>query len=243
MDNGAGAGRLALKVEPMRRRIPWPATLVVLLLARPADGELIADRATLDALLGAAAVHEDFESFDVAPGGTMALLIPFLDAETIVHGQGPGLVQPGARYVTGAGEPGDLLFWQGDGYTGLPTKTLGASQGIDVLGELTIEYERPIMAFGLDLLDFEGLSHVTTVSIFDSVGGLIDSFDLFIDGPVGVFLGYEAPAIGAVSLTGSPGGWSTIIDNHTYGVPTPAALPLLAVAVLARGQRRRGIIR
>jgi hypothetical protein len=205
------------------------AVLGVLILvgaAQPVGSGLIADRATLNAILGAGAVTEDFESYAIVPGGLDVVDTPLLDSTTIVDGQGPGLVQPGATYVSGSGDTGfgangDKFIWMGDGREGLVTKTLAAFIDHVVPTTMTIEYDPPVSAMGLDLLDFGGFSHTTTVSVFDAGGALLNSFDLFIDGPTAVFFGYEADAIGSVHLTGHADGtntWSTIIDNHTYGV-------------------------
>jgi hypothetical protein len=173
-----------------------------------AVADYITDRGTIYAILGAGAVTEDFETYLIDPGDLKKLYVPILDSTTIVNGQGPGLVKQGATYVSGSGVTGDKFIVMGDGREGLVTQTLAAFINHQVPTTMTIEYHPPVLAMGLDLLDFGGFSHTTTVSVFDPTGALIESFDIFINGPTGVFFGYEADAIGSVRLTGQASGTS-----------------------------------
>ncbi len=227
----------------MTRILSLAAAITVVGAGSTVDAGLISDWVTLDAILGPNAVNEDFESYVVSPGGTVTLATRFLDSTTIINGQGPGLVATGVTYISGIGVTGENFAWQGDGYFALSTKTLVAFMGPKGSMMMTIDYDTPVVAMGIDLFDYEGFSHTTTVSVFDPGGSLIESFDLFIDGPGGVFFGYEAAAIGSVTVTGNPLGWSSIIDNHTYGVPGPPTLALVAALGMAgRRRSRRGDI-
>ena len=72
------------------------AAFAIALTATPASAGLIADRAQLNAQLGAWAFTEDFESWtsdQITPSG-----FDQLDAATVVGGQGPGIVNPGLRW-------------------------------------------------------------------------------------------------------------------------------------------------
>ncbi len=222
----------------MFRRLNWFA--LILIAAGPAHGGLIGDRAALHGILGGNAVEEDFESYAVGDGiSDSAFGLGVLDSTTISNGQGPSLVEPGATYVSGDGSSVNNFSWQGDGYLSLPTKTIVAFIAANIPTTLTISYDTPVIAMGVDLYDYDLFSHTTTISVFDDGGGLIESFDFSIDGSAGVFFGYESSAIGSVKFTGNPLGWASIIDNHSYGVPEPATVSLLMISgLLIYGWRR-----
>ena len=66
------------------------------------DAGVIPDRATLDGILGGGGLFEDFETYVV--DGLADNWAPFvLDENTVLDGQGPGLVQDGAVYSAGMG--------------------------------------------------------------------------------------------------------------------------------------------
>ncbi len=197
--------------------------IMVFTTAAPVEAGVISDRGTLDAILGGNQILEDFESYDVAPGGAEANPLGFLDENTIHQGQGPGLVEDGASYNS-------VSSWTGDGFLGLSTKMIRSTNYI------RIAYDAPVIAMGIDLAVFDGypLNNVI-VDVFDAAGGLIESVNLpTLPGASPTFFGYEAPEIGSVFIDAvDAGGWDTTpsLDNHGYGVPEPGTLALLAAGL------------
>ncbi len=205
-------------------------------LAPTVDAGLILDRGTLDGLLGGNQTLEDFESFDIAQGTATNLDVFELDSDTITNGQGPGLVEPGARYL----DPSqNQLQWNGDLYVGLESKTL-LSNG--TTGTIELLYDPVVTAMGVDLRAFQGFGYDGIFDVYDTADTLLGSvsFHLANGGPENVFLGWEdAAGIGRVVVRSDAFGWSPIIDNHAYGrVPAPGAIALLGLAGLM-GRRRR----
>ena len=205
-------------------------------LASTADAGLILDRGTLDDLLGGNQTLEDFESFDIAQGTATNLDVFELDSDTITNGQGPGLVEPGARYL----DPSQTrLQWNGDQYFGLESKTL-LSNG--ATGTIELLYDSVVTAMGVDLRAVEGFGYDGVFDVYDTADTLLGSvsFHLTNGGPENVFLGWEhAGGIGRVVAHSSAFSRSPIIDNHAYGrVPAPGAIALLGLAGLM-GRRRR----
>ena len=209
------------------------------------QADYIGDRATLDALLGGNQIFEDFESYLIAPGAFDILFGVDLDSTSVLNGQGPGLVEPGAIYVQDLSSPVNDLVWFGDTAFGLESKAIGRIQSTT----FEIMYSTAVTAMGLDLrslINFGGF--VGTADVYDTNDVLVSSTDIEIvnGGAENLFFGWEhAAGIGRVLLTGSPnkGGTtiSPIIDNHGYGqaIPAPGALALLGVAGLMGRRRRR----
>ncbi|MBL7009292.1 MAG: hypothetical protein ISR76_09860 [Planctomycetes bacterium] len=176
-----------------------------------ASGQVIGDRATLQNLLGGNGVLHDFEAYNVAFGGAENINVLYLDEFTIANGQGPGLVSDGAAYSCAL----NTLQWNGDAYFGLPTKTFLANSGD---GILTISYDAPGGAFGVDLLTFQGYGDSAVVEVFDPAGALIyASAPLSVSGPSPVFFGYQAPAIGSVRISSMAYSWGIVINDHLFG--------------------------
>ena len=180
----------------------------------PAAAGPINDRATLDALLGANQIFEDFESFDIGFGGAVNLDVTVLDENAIANGQGPGLVESGATYI----DPASVqLQWNGDGYFGLQTKTLLSNGGA---GAIEIEYTTVVQAAGFDLRAFQGFGYSGTVEFYDTGNNLLGSVPVTLSsgGTENVFAGWEdAGGIGRVVVRSSNYAWSPLIDNHGYG--------------------------
>ncbi len=196
--------------------------IMVFTTAAPVEAGVIADRGTLDAILGGNQILEDFESYDVAYGD-QASGMWLLDENTILNDQGPGLVEGGVSYYLRA-----QWNWSGDGWYGLSTKTMVARDGA------TIAYDTPVIAMGLDLAIFDGYSFNNgSVDVFDAAGGLIESVVIprLVGASPTFFFGYEAPEIGSVILNRgyvmadnpADGRWhgGPVFDNHGYGVPEP----------------------
>jgi len=175
----------------------------------------ILDRADLLARLGSNAVIEGFEAFQLPPDNVDCIAIQCLDATTIADGQGPGLVQPGARYcnpLVGS----DWICWNGDQYYQRTTKTIEAYPG----GAIHILYTRFVTAMGVDLSAFIGYGYSGTATLYDTADHLLGTveFTLATGGPERFFVGwYHAGGIGRVEIASPTWSWSPKIDDHAYG--------------------------
>jgi hypothetical protein len=190
--------------------------------ALQAQAAAIPDRPTLVGLLGGGGTLETFEALPILPGGQRSDGT-LLNSTSIFDGAGPGLVQPGASYVA------NDLFWNGDGYYNLISQTLGdASFG----RPMTIQYSVPVTAMGFDIQGYEGFSAEGLARVYDTANNLLGV--ALIDRG---FFGWEnSGGIGRVELeTGS----YILIDNHLFGVPSPAAAGLFGLGGLALTRRRR----
>ena len=211
---------------------------IALGLATQAGAQRINTRAELDALLGANQVLEDFESFDVAVGDAVNLDVFSLDHNSIVNGQGPNLVEPGAAYS----DPSQIqLQWNGDQYFGLNTKTI-LSNGNS--GDIRISFSPLVQAMGIDTRAYQGFPYDGFFDVYAGGGGLLDSiaFSLIGGGAENVFLGYRHDAgIGAVVIRSDNYHWSPLIDNNGYGnlIPEPGTLAAVALGLLTLRRARR----
>ncbi|MBL1216632.1 MAG: hypothetical protein D8M59_03975 [Planctomycetes bacterium] len=183
-------------------------------LTTASQAQQIPDRATLDAMLGANKIEDDFENYNVAFGGAENLDTYTLDSSTVANGQGPGLVNAGATY---SDPSATQLQWNGDTYFSLQTRTLLANGS---LGSIDIKYDANCSAMGIDLRAFSGYGYSGTVDIYDLGGSLVGSvpFSLSSGGAENAFVGWQHdPGISYVSIYSSNFGWSPVIDNHAYG--------------------------
>lgn len=200
------------------------AAITVAGTALSAQAGPVPDRTTLQGILGGGGTLEDFEGLDVQIGGQYSDDVGSLSSTTTFAGSGPGLVQPGASYNA------RYLYWNGPGYYGLITKTLG-----DAAGDrpLTITYSTPVTAMGFDIQGYLGFDAAGTATVFDTNGDLLGSAPIDRG-----FFGWEnSGGIGSVTIS-SPLGY-ILIDNHLFGVPSPAAASLFGLGGLALARRRR----
>lgn len=209
--------------------------LGLLVTAAPVSAQLIVDRPTLDAILGAGQIFENFEAYSINDGDAHSAPTASLDFTTIFNGQGPGLVQPGAVY----NDPAQAgLQWNGHNYYGLQSKTLLSNSNT-----LAINYTTAVVAMGLDLRGFEGFGWNGEVRVYDVNNALVSTTNVGIanGGAENLFFGwYHAGGIGRVEIFNATHSWGALIDNHGYGVPAPGALALLAAAGVMARRRRRG---
>lgn len=209
---------------------------LVALAALPmfASAQVIANRATLNALL-LSSTTDDFERYSIAAGTATVMSSPTLDSASIINGQGPNLVNPGARYS----DPSNSnLQWNGDTYFALTTKTI-LSNGA---GTIRIDYAGATQAMGLDAENFSGFGYTGSMQVWNG-GTLVDTVNFNMSGNGGEFkfLGYQNNAgITHVVVTSPTYQWSPIIDDHTYGVvPEPATMISLGAGLAALAARRR----
>src|ERR1043165_722899 len=113
-------------------------------MAMAAHGSLIPDRATLQSILGGGGTLENFETLQVPDGGQFSDSSGLLNSTTTFAGFGPGLVQPGVNYRS------PTLWWNGNGYFNLNTRTLGDGSGWRGFA-ITMEYTQAVTAMGIDM--------------------------------------------------------------------------------------------
>lgn len=209
-----------------------------LLLAGALPAQVLANRAALSGRLNSS-VTEDFEGYSIAPANGELLWILSLDENSLAGGQGPGLVLDGCTYSCND----TCLQWNGPQYYGTPSKTLvsDASDGV-----LTLTYDAPMSGVGFDLLAYQGSPDSVIVTVYDWSGAVIHtSAPISVPGPSPVFFGYQAAAIGKVTIDSQVNAWSSLIDDHQYGrsgptltmsgaCPGPAVLTVSGVTAGAR---------
>ncbi|MCC7290606.1 MAG: hypothetical protein IT449_00930 [Phycisphaerales bacterium] len=182
----------------------------------PQDGTVmpagfLGSRAELNTLLGGGGTTDDFEAFSIADGGATSNANTVLDETTIYEGQGPGLVNDGASYLTTSD-----LQWNGNGYFSLPTRTILGNSGDNTI---LIRYDAFTQAMGVDVLAFSGYGDNAVVDVYDTAGAPIGSMTVSIPGDASpLFVGFHHNAgIGSVRLTHTNWSWSPILNDHTYG--------------------------
>jgi hypothetical protein len=211
--------------------------LLLALTAAPLLGQsggLVANRSTLNGILGTSGFTETFGGFTLSPGTAMSFAGDnSFDSTSIVDAQGPNLVRSGVTYT------GTTLQWDSPGYfNAVSNEILFNSPSI------TITFAAPTSAFGVDVRDFSGYINAMTVTVYgpDDVTVLNTYSGITITDPA-IFFGYQNPGgIGMVTLTDG-GSWSPIITNLTFTpIPEPSSVALLACGLtmtLAISARRR----
>jgi hypothetical protein len=191
----------------------------------------LSSRAELNNVLGPFAVHEDFETYEIAPYTFEGFSSP-LNANTIARGQGPGLVKQGIQFANQ-----NELQWYGTTVFGGNSKRLSYSSG----SQWDVLFTPPVTAFGVDLLSLETLSGITSISIINSADQVVEQFHSGnINSPRDpTFVGYAYPAgIRRITLGTYVGG--PVFDNFTFGrVPEPSSFTAASAALLALLTRRR----
>ena len=220
---------------PLALRSLW-----LVLLAGPvlAGAQVIADRTTLNSLVGAGGKTVDFEAFSIGSEGATSITgVSTLNSTTIVSGQGPNLVPAGVTFSFGSGN----LQWNGAGYYNAPSREILANQ----TNSIEIIFTTPAKAFGLDARAFNGYSETATITVYaannTTVLSTISSISLPTNGTA-YFFGYQsASGIGKVVLSQTPNSWSPMIDNLTFSViPEPPVYALLGAGLaLLVGVSRR----
>lgn len=197
----------------------------------------IGTRAQLNSLLVGGGTLDDFERYNVADGGAEVMGVWSLDSNTIVNGQGPGLVNPGATYLDTSQSN---LQWNGRNYFGQPSRDILSNGG----GMITIRFDVFTQAFGLDLNNFVGYAYTGQVRVFNGTN-MVGSGNIALTGGNGenVFFGWRNDAgIDRVEVFSGNYSWSPLIDNHQYGVvPEPASALAVVAGLVALARRRRRV--
>lgn len=211
------------------RRLVLVLSVGFSLVPLAAAADQLQSRADLMAIIGSHATTDDFETFRVPDNAHVNTGVSYLDATTVIAGQGPNLVHPGCSYSFLRAP----LTWCGANTNGIPTKTIVTWNPTAAEGDVTpadvedtklffailMTYAKPARAFGVDLWRFDIVGEVT-MEIYDPNGNLINDADATI--PLlgaGSFFGWEdVNGIGAVVIknTRFPTYYSPNIDNHTY---------------------------
>ena len=188
--------------------------------------DFLPDRASLNALLGARAVSEPLETYQVESPRDPDILGSTLSSTTVVNGQGPGLVKPGVIFsLDPAVSPPPTLQWNPSGYFGLTTKTLAGSRST----LLAITFSAPTTAFGVAVKTYVQFSD-TVVAVVYAADGVTElgRRNLSLVGTGAVFLGYSNPdaGIGRVTLTSTTRPFTPVIDDLAFGALPRAPLVL-----------------
>lgn len=190
------------------------------LLASAASAQQIPDRATLDQLLGPNQAFEDFESYSIGAGNAVDLSVSSLDDTTVAQGQGPGLVEPGATYLSVGSSP---LFWNGDQYHGLGSRTIESGNQ-----SIRIQYTPPAQAVGFDATNFETFGYPGKATFRDASDNVVGVMIFTLNGVANerVFVGWQHEGgIARVDILTTAFSWSPLIDDHGYGSMGPPGDP------------------
>jgi hypothetical protein len=207
--------------------------VLVMTMAAPVHaGLVVPDRPTLNALLGASAVTENFQGINLGGTGSVDVATPFNSSTLIpaagpVPAQGPGLVVDGISFDS----PGGLRAAQNVGVLN-PTQVLRTILN----DQLLIDFTQPVSGFGLDFIYNSGVTqtaHVDILGTDDTTVLQTHNFGSF-SGANGqaFFFGVTEPGIGAVRITetldGTTNPFFITVDNVTFApVPEPSTVLLL----------------
>jgi subtilisin-like proprotein convertase family protein len=181
--------------------------LVVAVLTDTDAGQLLSNRGSLDALLGAAAVTENFEGSGLA-GQPVSDVGLSLDSST-------GPIVDGVTF-SAFGNP----------LRTFDRSSLGGTLALDIVGSgprtLVIDFSVPVNAVGLDVAPFPTSGADVMVSVFATDDTVLQDHLVTELSPhrfIGIF---EPTGIGRVTLRSS----GIQIDNLTFGLAPPGSNPV-----------------
>ncbi|MEW6536367.1 MAG: PEP-CTERM sorting domain-containing protein [Candidatus Auribacterota bacterium] len=201
-----------------------------------ANAGVLPDRATLESILGANAVTEDFETLAVPSNTAYGIAnVDTLDSSTILTINtmpfGPGLVIPGVSFTEL-----DNLNWNGENIWGQTSRAILGFNYDGIPGHsIVIDFHNPTPACGLDLSILSVTPFhpdVFNVAVYgaDDSSLLYTSGDINIDFFTRIFWGYTDDAgIGKIAVSSATQDWSAIVDNVTFdgsAVPEPVSSAL-----------------
>ncbi len=211
---------------------------IPMLFAASAPAQQILTRANLNSLL-TSSTSDGFETFNIPVSNAATTDVTSMDSTTVVLGQGPGLVNPGATYLSTDGKP---IQWNGDQYFGINTQSI-LINGDN--GQFEIDYSAATQAMGLDARCFSGFGYSGTMDVYNGAT-LVGTMNFSLPGNAGdtTFLGWQnSGGITKVVISSGAFPWSPIIDDHTYGtintVPEPASMAAIGLGLVALIRKRR----
>lgn len=154
---------------------------------------------------------DQFETFGIAANGAINIGISDLDANTVVMGQGPGLVAPGVTYSAGAG---GSIQWNNRGWSGQTSKNIIASS---TTGKLEVRYDSIQSRVNFTLAAFDGYPDTASCTAYDARGNVVDTVNgLAVNDPEPVPVTMSSPAgIARIEVTGTQG-WSPLFDHSGF---------------------------
>lgn len=205
-----------------------PLLLLAAAAAIPAQAGQLFSRNEVEFLLNGKGVLDDFETFSIPDDTSFALGVSQLDDQTVVQGQGPGLVNPGCRY-SAINAP---LCWMGAFYAGYPlTRTLVAwyppaalaPESPQLFRGIYIIYDAPVQVTGIDLLRFtDDNVGLITVEVYDKDGTQLEDVSVdIVDRGSPAFFGYRHDyGLGYLVIKNTKFGGdptSPNVNDHIYG--------------------------
>lgn len=201
----------------------WKLAVIALALLTVHDlfAAVISSRFILAAQLGQAAVIEDFESY-IFPDEAAIRVGVMVDEDSIIEGQGPGLVKPGVRFIAPDAE---FATWRGLQWDRQFSYGL-TSAAMVTDGLLVADFTVPVTHVGFDMFWFNigtPLTTPSTVQIYATDDTtLLYSTNIFEPfAPDFHFFGYsDTRGIGKIVLFRDEAPFisvSPIIDNLIFG--------------------------
>lgn len=197
------------------------------------------DRQAFMEAVGALSGFEDFEAATINPGPSASASGGW-DSSSDNGIFSPGDLTAGIEYDS---FPGDLMALDG---SFSPASTGVAIGPEDVGGDMLVDFNTPVNAFGLDLFllgDGDQIFSIDARSIFDQ---LAFSLDITLNSS-GSFFGVvdDSTIFSEFSVSAQAAGGAEAIDNVVFGISNPTAVPepgtlgLLSAGLLGLAWARR----
>jgi hypothetical protein len=204
------------KIRLLAHLITITSAVYLSVTANAAAGT-IATRNELVGQLGAGAITENFETFVLPPDGT-ARVGTNLNSDSVVAGQGPGLVKPGLTFIQSPAREG--LQWDRQFGYGLLSEALVSDK------KMIIDFANPVTHVGFNMFWYHtefAPANPTTVEVYGpDKASLLYTTNIFEPfAPDFYFFGYaDGNGIGRIILfrqEGSSLGVTALIDDLTFG--------------------------
>lgn len=180
---------------------------------------------------------DQFETYQLPAGGAEAISISEINSDTVINGQGPGLVARNVRYDAGSGN----IQWNNRNYFGQSSKNVNSNLNG---GLITIHYLSVQSSASFTLAAFAGYSDTATCTAYDIHGNSVDmvsGVSLPDGNPVPVSL-TSPKGIARVEIQGTYS-WSPLLDHSDftgsdYGISMTISGPCPGVqTIVATGGR------
>jgi hypothetical protein len=131
------------------------------------------------------------------------------------------------RFTSDVG-PAAGIQWNGAGYAGQPSRTVGGTNQGDTPARLRVSFARPVRARGLDLLAFAGFPDMAALTVFapDGETSLVRAPGIAVPSPAApVFFGCASPGgVGSIEVSGQYP-FTPVIKNLYFAAAGAAAEP------------------